>query len=437
MIDYIKISVSLEHIDLKKLSEIEFITKYNEFTGEILKYSIGKFKNLVIIRLAGRVIIKGSLHILFNDATHNYNQFTYNNLVDTLISLCTKFGINPFEAKIDRLEFGVNVLVPFSPKYFIKSKVINYKGRPFSRYISNMIDRFLVYYDLSDYYIKLYDKGLQYRKQMNILRFEVGARKMRFLEDTGIEYLSDLFYIDNLQSLSKLLLKHFDQFLVVDVIHKRNLTDKEYELYINGTNPRYWEGLKPDPKTYPLRSKDPEYKKQKKRYHYDYTKFKKLISKHNATKSKQVLSELIKASTNKLLITDTNIRDKITLFFAQYDPNLERIKNDLFTHYVATNMDKISGQIHPLYNAGKCPKPKVEIRQKEIPHQGKDNKLEVVRIVVDEYYSTYYTDHRIMSEATIKHLIGRCKDIHGLVLTETELLSYAKEIEPKDLVPPF
>ena len=70
------------------------VTPVNLNTGELLNYSKARYKNLEIIRLAGEVIFRGSLHKLFNDGKHNYNRFTFRHLVDTLISFCERFGIN-------------------------------------------------------------------------------------------------------------------------------------------------------------------------------------------------------------------------------------------------------------------------------------------------------------------------------------------------------
>ncbi|MHA2030545.1 MAG: hypothetical protein ACW99Q_14250, partial [Candidatus Kariarchaeaceae archaeon] len=73
MIDFIRISVSKDKINLDYLEDIDFDTPVNLDTGEFKNYSTAKYTNFDIIRLAGEVIFKGSLHKLYNDGKHNFN----------------------------------------------------------------------------------------------------------------------------------------------------------------------------------------------------------------------------------------------------------------------------------------------------------------------------------------------------------------------------
>jgi hypothetical protein len=363
--------------------------------------------------------------------------FTYRHLVDTLISLCEKFGIDPFEARIANIEFGVNFLVHDTPTNLIKTKLINYKGYPPSRNRQRRDKECLVAFEFTNYYQKLYDKSLQYGRSKNILRYEIGTKRMRFLENTGIQYLSDLFYVDNLRKLKKILLDHFENFLIVDPIETGSLSVKAKETYLYGRNPKFWENLRPDPSVYPLRSRDPEYKRQKKTYHRELAKFKNLINKHNALRTKKILYDNIKTALSKLLSTDTKTRDKITAFLIQYDPSLTRLKNDLYTHYVATNINKIKGQFHPLRNTGKGSHFDVEINQDSIAHEEQTRQLDIVKKVIFEFYDVYYTDHQVMNEDTIGQIMDQCREEHDLVLTRSEFLESARMAEPEDLDCPF
>lgn len=433
MIDFIRISVSTDIINPDHWKDIEFVTPVYLDTGEPLNYSTAKYKNLNIIRLAGEVIFKGSLHKLYNDGKHNYNKFTYRRLVDTLISLCEKFGIDPFEGRINNIEFGVNLPVHSTPTELIIKRLINYKGYSPARNRQRRDKECLLAFEFTNYYLKLYDKSLQYGRSKNILRYEIGTKRMHFLEKTGIQYLSDLFYLDNLRKLRKILLDHFEHFLIVDPVDVRSLSAKAKETYLNGRNPKFWENLRPDPSRYTQRSQDPEYKRQKKLYHRERAKFNNLIIKLNALRTKNILYDNIKTAASKLLSTDTKTRDKITAFLIQYDPNLTRLKNDLYTHYVATNINKIKGQFHPLSNTGKGSHSYVEINKVLISETEEAIRLETVKKVLHEYYDAYYTDHRIMNEDTIQQIMDQCKEDHGLVLTRSEFLKYAKMAEPKDL----
>ncbi|MCX6213250.1 hypothetical protein [Spirosoma sp.] len=61
-----------------------------------------------------RVEVKGSLHKFYNNGIHNADQYTANDLLLTLNRLVTDYGFNLSESKINNIEFGVNIELPFA-----------------------------------------------------------------------------------------------------------------------------------------------------------------------------------------------------------------------------------------------------------------------------------------------------------------------------------
>ncbi|WP_212592992.1 hypothetical protein [Spirosoma agri] len=188
-----------------------------------------------------RVEVKGSLHKFYNFGEHNADQFTATDLLMTLDQLVSHYGIDPFTLKINTIEFGVNVVLPF-PVAQLLQNLVSYKSKPFSRdtrsqtpYCECRFQRFT---------IKLYDKGKQRGLDKNLLRFEIKVAKMIYFDKTGVylNTLADLLKVANYRALGALLVDTFSKILFDDpTINAGNLTPREREIYQNGRNTRYWQ----------------------------------------------------------------------------------------------------------------------------------------------------------------------------------------------------
>jgi len=313
MIDFIKsLDVKIDIQELLNNPLLEFESKFNVNTGETNETrKTAKYQDITFEIANNKYVnIKGSLHKYSNKGKHNYNDFTFSSLIDVIIDLYQKFNINPHFVPINNIEFAVNVNTSFNPKTFIKKNIISHKGTPAS------IDTFkgngyLKEFEHSQYYIKIYDKGLQFSQPDNIFRFEVKVVKMEYLQNIGIKTLADLLNIEKLQSLGKKLISVFNELLIIDKIDTAIFTAKEKEIYQNGINPMFWERLKPN-------SKDLDYIKLRSKYNRERDKFNSLIKKYNLNKSQKEVSELIKNKWNDLLIFDAKKRYKLTTFLNEY-----------------------------------------------------------------------------------------------------------------------
>lgn len=250
MIDGVKISFYSETIvkDLSCLG-VAVLTPTEEETGEIHFPKYGVYRALRFkIRESNRVEINGSLHKYWKG--ENHSNFTFGELCECISDLCGKFDINPLEARLHNLEFGVNVSPPFNPYEFC-GNVIAFRGESFSKFRTNGKDKIQIGFEATknQYSVKVYDKGKQYRKSENILRYEIRVNKMERIKYTGIYFLSDLTDRNKLEALGLILNEVFDELIICDKVNPSDLSKNEFRIYTEGKNPKEWEQYTPKQRT--------------------------------------------------------------------------------------------------------------------------------------------------------------------------------------------
>lgn len=187
-----------------------------------------------------RVEVKGSLHKFYNNGLHNADQYTAHDVLLTLDRLVTEYGFNLSESRINNIEFGVNIELPFAISQ-VFANLICYKNQPFASDPYSQTP----YYTCNQqrYTVKIYDKGKQKGMGCNLLRFEIRVRKMQYFTGTGIRLrtLADLLNVANYGPLGALLVNTFDAILFDDpAINQKALTPNERAFYKECRNPRYW-----------------------------------------------------------------------------------------------------------------------------------------------------------------------------------------------------
>ncbi len=93
---------------------------------------------------------------------------------------------------------------------------------------------------LSQYEIKIYNKGLQYSQPINILRFEKKVVKMTNIIKGGILFLSELMKRGFAEKCLQELMRCFEETVVTEKINTKLLTNAELKIYEIDINPRYW-----------------------------------------------------------------------------------------------------------------------------------------------------------------------------------------------------
>ena len=224
MIDFEKIWIYDEELTRQLLEDARL-----EFRRGRDRQTAKPYKNLKItLHDSGRVEIAGSLHKYFNDGAHNWNDFTRVDLWDVIHDLCLWVKIAPSQAELKNVEFGVNVVVPFSAQAFL-SDLITYKNTAFEK-IPVRKGGAAYQVPVFDYYVKCYDKGSQYDRGENLLRFEIKVRKMRYLKGAGVRTLQDLLTAQKLTVLGELLFKAWESVTVREPLPLGELTAKEQRI---------------------------------------------------------------------------------------------------------------------------------------------------------------------------------------------------------------
>jgi hypothetical protein len=282
VIDGVKIIFYSESVvnDLLRLGvEPEAKVKIDS-TGEMIFPKFAEYQNLRFkISESKRVEITGSLHKYWKG--ENYSNFTFSELKRSITDLCLKLNINPLKAYLGGFEFGVNVSPQFNPFEFCEN-VIAYKNESFSKFRANKKIQIGFEAQKQQYSVKVYDKGKQYLKEDNILRFEIKVLKMEFLKRINISRLGDLTKPEVLIQLGELLNEMFGECIVSDKVRTSDLTANESKIYTLCSNPKVWE-------KFDFRTR---YKKRK--------QFERIIETKGVNKWKGITARMIRDKWNLL-----------------------------------------------------------------------------------------------------------------------------------------
>jgi hypothetical protein len=248
LIDGIKIDVnSLNGSKWLSNKLLHFHTYTSVETGELLDGTIvAKYKGLKFFiiqskKYENRVYysVRGSLHKYFNNGNHNANDFNFNDLQKVLQELEQKFNINPKTSTLRNLEFGVNINTPIEAKEVLKNLVCFGKYTFGTLKIAGLNVGKRIQKQQSS--LKIYNKGKQYQKATNLVRFEIAIHKMLYLKKYSIVMLSDLQNINKIKPLEVLLLSYWDSVIYYDkAIDWKRLTEFERKKVLYYATPRNW-----------------------------------------------------------------------------------------------------------------------------------------------------------------------------------------------------
>jgi hypothetical protein len=243
MIDYIKIERLKSSVKQNPLLESKWILTSNEdavFLKEEAIYNKLKFETKKA-RLSDKYYSKvsGSIHYYFNGGLHNYNDFSFSNIVEVVDEISNLFEIDN-RNELNNLEFGVNIKLPFEPK-LILDNLVTHKGKGFSHVTKHGQNYHQCQH--SQFIIKMYEKGLQFGLSDNILRFEIKVIKMQYLHRNGIR-IKSLKCLQNktvYEPLGRLLSKVFDEIMIdCEGLDMSLLTEAEMVTYLLATKTSTW-----------------------------------------------------------------------------------------------------------------------------------------------------------------------------------------------------
>ena len=227
--------------------ENQIITKHRG-KWEFYNIEMIEVKKLNVNTTSYYLNIRGSLHKNHFDGK-NYQPFKYSDLQCQIRHICKSLFIEPENARISVLEFGVNIITPLNVKAFLDNNVIDFKGKRFDKYLPDKRGLELgLFCRLSQYQIKLYDKGKQNNLDFNLMRFEKKYKKMQGLKKYEIINLSDLLDRAKVYSLKSLLLKAWNDVLIYDIedteLLSYKISEEDRRFLSDGRNYKYWEIIK-------------------------------------------------------------------------------------------------------------------------------------------------------------------------------------------------
>lgn len=201
----------------------EIIKRWANFQGgTITEHKSGK----VEIGLSFPAAVYGS----------NVQDLTHNEILG-VVETMERFGIDTQRTKLNSLEIGASIKTPWNPGKYLNSVIAWGKAEP-RRFKGKNQDYCQL--DKQEVSLKIYDKGKQWGLGINLQRYELKIRKIRFLNKYGIDSFSDLKRQDNINVLVTLLIESFKDLIVTDEVNDSILTSSEIKLYEKGTNTRYW-----------------------------------------------------------------------------------------------------------------------------------------------------------------------------------------------------
>ena len=281
MIDFIKLKVNRPNIiAVRNNTLLAWDQTANEGTGEVKELTAEYYGIKLAITANKYLEISGSLHKHLNairgNGLQNYNDFNYSDLSQVVQSLCLAFELDPEQCKLENIEYGVNIICPVEANKVIQA-AINHRGQPFTReYGEKKRFRECIH---QRYIVKIYNKGLQYDRPENILRFELKILKMEQLKGTGLNTLEDITKPEILTALGKELRENFAEILFYGLdINLNNLNTRDRLVLSEGRNAQYWTDLKKENRNV--------YKKRRER-------FIALVQKHSSFNISEMIGQKI------------------------------------------------------------------------------------------------------------------------------------------------
>lgn len=299
MIDFLKAKIKridpiiCEKSDQMFLDSINRQRSKNGFSTTL----VYQFAALKIRITDANTFLEGSLHKMYNEVytgnPQNFDEFHFGKLCEIIEYICNHLKIKPENLIIQNLEYGLNITTSLAPARILSAHTIHYKSKSVCINRDEISGEEAKYYrwQLSEYWIKLYDKGLHFNKRQNLLRLEKKITKSRSLRKIGIRTLYDLLDVKLFPLLLNDLVNEWQQICVVDYLQGLTaMTYDERNLFLIMVNPKTYEAYQNCDKT----SKN---RKAMQRLHF---KFKLLNERFKFDKIHTEILQCIKAKSMKM-----------------------------------------------------------------------------------------------------------------------------------------
>lgn len=200
MIDYAKIEIPPEYgSQLEAHPRLSFRQPVDVQTGEYEDTDTreAEYRGMIFtIYPSGRITLHGSWHKYFHGGT-NWQDFSLTQFREAVREFCYTFDLDPTRLQLLQLEAGVNVTPPLPTRETLRAFVCNGKGNAFGSMRSDKGQPLGLELYLTDYGLKVYNKGAQYGLSYPLMRFERKYTNWcKFAAKLGIHSLSDLLHVD-------------------------------------------------------------------------------------------------------------------------------------------------------------------------------------------------------------------------------------------------
>lgn len=227
--------------------------KYSNKTGEVYFIYKRKYLNLTFIFFLDdkkdfkKLIVRGSVHYLFNEGKHNANTFTFKDLEATLKTFSSTFGIDLTKCVLLPIEYGNNLYLnefsEFDGYEIILNTFCEFR-KIFYQNVAGIESSIISGSYVSEYRLKSYLKSEEYPNYCtNTLRLETQQKKMRYLNSKGINVVTDLFNVENQKTLMKKHLANLKRIVIFDYTISIPKNSKFKKDIIDFKNPNFWKKL--------------------------------------------------------------------------------------------------------------------------------------------------------------------------------------------------
>jgi len=253
MIDFLKSALvgqtASEWLNNPNLRE-SFKTIVSNETGQIKEQRAFYRGQTICVKPGGYVEVYGSIHKFYTGKS-NATDFTSSALVQSVAELADSLRFDPYKARMQNVEFGVNLVLPTSAKALL-SRAILYGNSDFTSRRTFDGNGYQLDAKHQRYTFKPYDKAAQMRSagtlyDGHMLRPEIRVTKMIHLAHANLVTLGDLTRPQSLAPLGPMLTKAWDNILFFDPsINLEGLSKPRRDLLLQGQSITYWQRLKPD-----------------------------------------------------------------------------------------------------------------------------------------------------------------------------------------------
>ncbi len=253
MIDFIKVYTNtketLENRIKNDFPDGETRCSFDYYNEDAMYPCWRRFENIEVRITDKSAFVKNSIHAYFNLknglATGNYTDFFYGDILTAFEQLQGDLNEDILDYKVTNLEFGLNIRTSLSPKQMLENNFLMFNFDEFNQHDTFKSKGSYKQYNRNEYYVKMYDKGLQYKLDYHLLRVEIKIIDSKLLKKRfGIYTVQDIYEKSRLELLFKFLLDRFDEINIIDNFTIQEICGEEKKFFELGKSPHYWREIK-------------------------------------------------------------------------------------------------------------------------------------------------------------------------------------------------